>query len=195
MVVFLALFGVVEALGVPVLTSEQPLPAEGGVAAAALGVGLLLVDVLLPVPSSVVMVGHGALFGVLTGTALSLLGSVGAAALGFALGRRGGPLLARLVTPGERARADALLARWGGMAIVATRPIPLLAETVAILAGTSPMTWPRLLGAAAAGSLPPALAYAMTGASAAALGDGFLMFGLVMLVTGGFWLAAWRAAR
>ncbi len=35
-----------------------------GVVAALVGVGLLVADVVLPVPSSVVMLAHGALFGV-----------------------------------------------------------------------------------------------------------------------------------
>jgi len=90
---FLVLFFIVEALGVPLLADPTPWLKRGGVLAAALGVGLLIADVLLPVPSSLVMVAHGALFGVALGTLLSLLGSVGAALFGFAIGRRGGKLL------------------------------------------------------------------------------------------------------
>jgi hypothetical protein len=51
--------------------------------------------------------------------------------------------LERLVTAEERARANRLLERWGTLAIVVTRPIPLLAETVAIMAGASPLGWGR----------------------------------------------------
>lgn len=192
LVVFLALFGVVEALGVPLLTDPAPWMRHAGASAAAVGVGLLVVDVALPVPSSFVMVAHGALFGVLPGALLSLAGSVGAAAVAFAIGRRGGPLLARLVPAEERARADALLDRWGGLAIIVTRPVPLLAETVAILAGASPLGWRRVLGAATLGSIPPALLYAVTGASAARLDSSLLVFGLVLLVAGGFWLLGRR---
>src|SRR5437763_10869108 len=133
MAFFLILFFVVEFLGIPLLTDPTPWMQHGGVLAASLGVGLLIADVLLPVPSSLVMVAHGALFGVVIGTLLSLLGSVGAALFGFAIGRRGGRLLTRVVSPEERARADYLLGRWGSLAIVVTRPIPVLAETVAIM--------------------------------------------------------------
>src|SRR6185295_10271489 len=111
LVFFLLLFLVVEALGVPLLTDPTPWMKHGGVLAAVLGVGLLIADVLLPVPSSLVMVAHGALFGVVVGTFLSLLGSVGAALFGFAIGRRGGRFLARVVSPEERTRADYLLGR------------------------------------------------------------------------------------
>src|SRR5215210_9077073 len=90
---FLGLFFLVEALGIPLLVDPTPWLNRGGVLAASLGVGLLIADVLLPVPSSLVMVAHGALFGVLVGTLLSLLGSMGAAMFGFWLGRRGGSLM------------------------------------------------------------------------------------------------------
>ncbi len=185
---FLLLFVVVEALGVPLLTDPTPWLSHGGALAAAVGVGLLVADVLLPVPSSLVMVAHGALFGVWVGTLLSLAGSVGAALFGFAIGRRGGGLMERLVSPAERERADGLLRRWGALAIIVTRPVPLLAETVAIMAGTSSLGWGRVTLAALAGSLPPALLYAVTGASVANLQHTTLVFGLVVLIAGAFLL-------
>jgi uncharacterized membrane protein YdjX (TVP38/TMEM64 family) len=185
---FLILFFIVEALGVPLLSDPTPWMKHGGVLAAALGVGLLIADVLLPVPSSLVMVAHGALFGVVIGTLLSLIGSVGAALFGFAIGRRGGSLLERVVTPAERARADYLLTRWGALAIIVTRPVPLLAETVAIMAGASPMSWTSVVLSSLAGSVPPALLYALTGAAVANFQSTALMFGVVMMVAGLFWV-------
>lgn len=187
MVLFLVLFGIAEWLQVPLLTDPGPLLAEGGWIAAAVGVGLLVVDVALPVPSSLVMIAHGALFGVVGGTLLSLLGSLGAALFGFWIGRRGGLLFARLVPEDERRRADALLQEWGDLAIVVTRPVPILAETVAILAGASPMSPGRMTLATLAGSLPAALLYALTGATARGLDNTVLVFSLVLLVAGLFW--------
>jgi membrane protein DedA with SNARE-associated domain len=98
----------------------------------------------------------------------------------------------RLVTPLERERADLLLKRWGTLAIIVTRPVPLLAETVAIMAGASPMGWGRTALAALAGSLPPALLYALTGASAGKFQNTALMFVFVLLVTGFFWMVGRR---
>ena len=185
---FLGLFFLVEALGVPLLVEPTPWLNRGGVAAATLGVGLLIADVLLPVPSSLIMVAHGALFGVVGGTLLSLVGSLGAAMFGFWLGRRGGRLLERLVTLEERERADYLLKRWGALAIIVTRPVPLLAETIAIMAGTSPMNWGRAALAALIGSLPPALLYALTGAAVANFQSAALMFVFVLIIAGFFWM-------
>jgi len=190
---FLALFGIVEALDVPFLTDPGPwLSGSGRWGAAAIGVGLLIADVFLPVPASLIMVAHGALFGIVGGTLLSLFGGLAASAVGFAVGRRGGPALHRWVPEDERRRADALLRKWGDLAVVVTRPVPILAESVAILAGTSPLGWRRFLVASAAGLLPVSLLYALTGATAAHLDSAFLMFGLVMLVAALVWLGGRR---
>jgi uncharacterized membrane protein YdjX (TVP38/TMEM64 family) len=190
---FLALFAIVEGAGVPLLTDPSAWLGQGGVTAAAIGAGLLLADVFLPVPSSVVMIAHGALFGVVAGTLLSLAGSLGAAALGFLVGRRSARLLERLVSPAEKSRADELLRRHGSLAVVVSRPIPMLAEAVAILAGASPLGWGKMLAASLAGSLPACLLYALTGATSRNFGSGFLMFGLVLVVAAALWALGRRS--
>lgn len=181
------LYLAIESMGVPLLSDPSPWMSAGGAGAAALGFALLVGDVFLPVPSSFLMVAHGALFGVALGALLSLAGSVGAALVGFAIGRAGGPLLMRLVEPEERARAESLLRRWGVVAVALSRPVPLVAETVAIIAGASSLRWGPVAAAALIGSLPPALLYAMTGAHAAGFGQAALVFVLVLVLTGVLW--------
>jgi uncharacterized membrane protein YdjX (TVP38/TMEM64 family) len=192
---FLAAFAVATAFHISFL--EDPtgwMQGKGGILAAVAGVTLLIADVFLPVPSSLVMIAHGALFGVGPGTALSLLGSVGATLFGFWVGRRGGPALERLVTHEEKVRADRLLARYGALAILVTRPLPLMAETTAILAGASPMGWGKAALAGFLGSVPMAVIYALTGKLSHSIGNDFLMFGVVILVAAIFWFAGKKAA-
>lgn len=160
----LALFAAAELLGITLLTDPASWLEQRETLAALLSLALLLVDVVAPVASSAIMTANGALFGVVGGTLLSLAGSVGAAAIAFALGRRGSGVLDRVAPRAERARADAFLARWGALAVLVSRPVPIAAETLALLAGASPLPWRRFLPAAALGSLPPALIYAATGA-------------------------------
>lgn len=197
---FLALFGLIEALGVPLLSEGSWLDAdgnlmvpEGGLEIALIGVALLVVDVLLPVPSSLVMMAHGAIFGAWVGMALSLVGSTLAGAVAFWLGRRGGPLLHRLVTPEEQARADAMLRRYGLVALIVTRPLPMIAETLAIFAGTSSLKPGPAILAMALGAIPASALYAITGATAARLDNMLLMLGLVTVIAVGFWWLAHRA--
>ncbi len=181
--ILLLTFAAVTLGGVP-LFDEETLPMRAARPFAAIaGVLLLIADVLLPVPSSPIMVANGALFGVAGGTLLSLTGSVGAALAGFAIGRAGNDMIRRFVTPREHERAGALLRRWGVLVIAISRPIPIVAETVAILAGGSPMKWSQALLAATAGSLAPAAIYAWAGASAQTAGTQSMIFVAVLLMT------------
>lgn len=188
----LLMFFAASAAGFAILENPAPLQQDGGVVAAVAGFLLLVGDVFLPIPASLVMIVNGALFGIAGGAALSLAGSVAATLTGFALGRAGTPAIRRLVTPIEHERASALLARWGLVAVAVTRPIPILAETVAILAGSSTLGWRRTTIAATAGSIVPALAYAWAGAHAASTGDQVLIFAGVLGVTGVLWLVSRR---
>jgi len=176
----LVMFFAATAAGLAIDVSH--LPREAGVAAGITGVLLLIVDAALPVPSSLVMIAHGQLFGVATGALLSLVGSVGSALAAFAIGRAGTRRIRRIVLPEEHDRASALLARWGVAAVAISRPIPILAETVAFLAGSSRLTWMQTALAAAAGSILPAVLYAWAGAHARTANYG-LIFGGVLLVT------------
>ncbi len=165
----LAMFGLAQALGIPLLTDESPDLGGAGAGAAVLSFGLLVGDVVLPVPSSGVMTVNGALFGPAGGALLSWVASTTAACVAWAIGRRGGPLLVRVGARPGRERAAAALDRRGLVAVAVSRPVPILAETVAVLAGASGMPFRRFAIAAIVGALPPAVAYALAGAAAASL--------------------------
>jgi uncharacterized membrane protein YdjX (TVP38/TMEM64 family) len=185
---FLTSYLLIEAFDVGFLTDPRSSIRGVGWAGAVLGVLLLVADQFLPIPSSLVMLSLGSLYGAPAGIALALTGRVGMAAAGFAVGRFGGPLLGRLVSERERARADALLLRWGALAVLVSRPVPLLAETVAIVAGASPLAWSRALFAAALGSLPEAVAYSIAGSIAPSVENAGLIWGSFLLIAAAFWL-------
>jgi uncharacterized membrane protein YdjX (TVP38/TMEM64 family) len=185
---FLTTYLLVEALHVPLLTDPRPSLRDAGWAGAALGVFLLVADQFLPIPSSLVMVALGALYGAPAAIVLALAGRMGMMAAGFAVGRAGGPLLERAVSVDEWARADALLRRWGALAVLASRPLPLLAETVAIAAGASSLRWSRAILAAALGSLPEAVAYSLAGSIAPTFENTGVIWGSFLVIACGFWL-------
>lgn len=193
-VVSVAGFAVVEMLHVPVLSDPSTvLDGRRAMVAAALGAALLVTDVVAPVPSSLVMVAHGALFGAGLGTALSLTGRIGATAAGAALGRAG----RRRADPDEsqRRRAEELVGRWGPVAVVLSRPVPVLAETVSVVAGAAHMPWPRLLGAAALGALPEAILYGLAGSMAASFGSASLVFVAIVPLALVTWVVLARLDR
>jgi uncharacterized membrane protein YdjX (TVP38/TMEM64 family) len=186
----LVMFFAASSAGIALLNDPATVMRDARPLAAIAGVLLLIGDVVLPVPSSLVMVAHGALFGTLTGTLLSLMGSVASALTAFAIGRAGDGAIRRFVKEREHERAGELLARWGIVAIAVTRPVPILAETVAILAGSSPLTWRQTALAAAAGSIVPAAVYAWAGASARDGVSHALIFGGVLAITAVLFLGA-----
>lgn len=190
--ILLLSFAAVTISGVPLLDDPSPVMRAARPIAAVAGVVLLIADVLLPVPSSPIMVANGALFGMAGGTLLSLVGCVGAALAGFAIGRAGNDLIRRFVTPREHERAGALLQRWGVFAIAISRPIPIVAETVSILAGGSPITWTQVLLASTAGSVVPAAVYAWAGASAQTPGMQTAIFAGVIAIASLLFLAGRR---
>lgn len=181
-------FGLVEWIDPPFLAEGFWTSGEVAPWAAAVGIGLLLADVLLPVPSSVVMIFLGALLGLPAGAGLSWLATTGSAVLAFAMGRR----------MGRGARAPEVVERrlrsHGVLVIALTRPLPVLAETTAVAAGmVRSMTWRRMLLGALAGTLPPAVLFAAAGASAHG-SYGMLLIGACVLLDGVVWFAE-RAHR
>lgn len=193
--VFATTFLVAEALHTTLVDDPRTALAAQGPWAVALGCGLLVVDALLPIPASLVMISLGALFGPVAGTALSLAGRFGMAVLGLAIGRAGGRLVARATYERERVRAEELIDRWGALAIVLSRPVPIVAETVTIMAGAAGLAWRRALLAAFAGSIPEAVAYSLTGAFAARFENAALIWLAFLAIAGGFRLAEERQRR
>jgi uncharacterized membrane protein YdjX (TVP38/TMEM64 family) len=186
--VTIVVFVLVDHMHVNILVmAELWLTPDSKVAAAFVTVGMLVGDAILPVPSSILMTLNGRLFGVTGGAALSLVGALGGALAGFAIGRAGDAHVRRFVGAGEYGRAAAVLDRWGMLAVCATRPIPVLAETVAILAGASPLGWLKMTIASVAGAVPATVVYAVTGAGRiGSLGEAFV-FGGVAFCAGALW--------
>ncbi|MBW3614376.1 MAG: VTT domain-containing protein [Actinobacteria bacterium] len=178
-------FLAVSAAEVPVLGDPSSVVDHRGVAAAVIGVCLLVADVVLPVPSSLVMVAHGALFGTVGGALLSLTGRIGAAAAGALIGRGAHRWV---IDDDNQVRGAEALRRWGPIALVVSRPIPVLAESVAVAAGAAGMPWPTLLLAATLGALPEAVLYALAGAVAASFNNVSLVFAFVTAVSVVAWL-------
>lgn len=149
-------------------------------AAAPLIAVLLAADLVLPVPSSLVMTASGSLLGVVAGTAASFAGAMAGALLGFGLCRRFGQRAFRgLVGAEEHGRVSAFLMRYGSWAILLSRSVPMLTEIISCVAGLGTMSAVRFCALAAAGTLPLCLVYAVIGAAA---GDGSLHPGWALLL-------------
>ena len=114
-------------------------------------IGLLAADLLLPVPSSVVITFSGKMLGFWGGMAASWCGMTVGAIVAFGLARAfGRPMAQRFATADEMERVDAMAVRVGVLVLVLARPIPILAEASVLLMGTTRLAWLSNLGIAAA---------------------------------------------
>lgn len=157
-------------------------------AAAALIVGALTLDVVLPVPNGVTNTLAGAAFGFAIGTLVIWLGLMGGSIAGYALGRWAArPLAARLLGADDLERARRLAERAGPVALIVSRPVPILCEATPIAAGIVGLEFGRFLFAVALGNLGVGVVYAAIGAAAVArTSTELLMLGAI-----GVPLAAW----
>jgi uncharacterized membrane protein YdjX (TVP38/TMEM64 family) len=187
--VLLTAYLAVEAAHVEPLSDPRDSLESAGIEKALVALGLLVADALVPVASSVVMISLGALYGAPLGIALAWAGRFAMALAGFAIGRRAGGLMERVLGPREYARANDLVARRGAFAIVVSRPLPLVAETVTIVAGASGMPWRRAVVASAIGSLPEAVVYGVAGSASVRFDEGAVVWVVMLLVASLFWFA------
>jgi len=126
--------------------------------------GLLAIDVFLPVPSSIVSTFAASQLGFWLGTAVSWVGMTFGAVLAFALARVFGRRLALWLSGEEDlAWTDVLSRRFGPMVLVLARPVPVFAEASVLVMGTTALPWRRLLIAVGLSNLGIAAAYAALG--------------------------------
>ncbi|MGD1978564.1 MAG: VTT domain-containing protein [Akkermansiaceae bacterium] len=131
----------------------------------AAGLGLLIIDLFLPILGTVVMSALGLVYGWFWGGLLSGLGATGAGLLAYGLCRKAGRSAARWVTGDEGlAEGEKLFqGEAGGWLVAFSRWMPILPEVVACLAGLSKMPFKRFLAALCAGCFPMGFVFASIG--------------------------------
>jgi len=130
----------------------------------AMGVGLIVGDLVLPIPATAVMAAMGILYGPVGGGVLSGAASFLAGAIAFVATRRFGRGLAlKLAGAEELARSERFFARAGGYAVALSRGLPVLPEVTSCLAGLSRMRRRVFYPALALGSFATGFAYAWLG--------------------------------
>jgi uncharacterized membrane protein YdjX (TVP38/TMEM64 family) len=168
-------------LGVRIEGLVESWMARAGTGGAIAVVTLLAADLFLPVPSSLIMVLSGAAFGVLWGSVFSLVGSIGGEWLGFELVRRyGRRASSKMVGDDELERLSRVFARHGAAVVVVTRALPVVMETMSVVAGLSKMDRTTFLIASLLGTAPIVVVYAYAGAVSRETGS--LVPALIMLI-------------
>ncbi|MFO7897594.1 MAG: VTT domain-containing protein [Planctomycetota bacterium] len=130
----------------------------------AIAVGLLISDLVLPVPATGVMAALGAVYGLVPGAAVGAVGSALAGLLGYGLARLAGRRGIRYIASADEVeRFRSMFDRWGGAAVIVSRVLPILPEVMCVLAGLARMSFARFVTALLLGTIPVALLFAALG--------------------------------
>ena len=154
---------------------------------------LLALDVVLPVPSSLISAGAGAILGFWLATTVVWIGMTVGCVVAYVVGASGAGAARRFVGHNHLDRAAALARRHGLWALVVCRPIPVAAEASVVFAGLMRTPMASVLAMTALSNVGIAAAYAAVGAYAMQVNSFGLVFGgaislpaVVLLVTRGF---------
>jgi uncharacterized membrane protein YdjX (TVP38/TMEM64 family) len=137
---------------------------EWGSAGWIAGVLLIVADILLPIPATVVMSALGLAYGWFWGGLAASLGTFLAGMFGYGLCRMWGRGVAHWIAGTEGlATAERLFARHGSWLVAFSRWMPVLPEAIASMAGLVRMPLRKYCLSLTAGALPVGFAFAAVG--------------------------------
>jgi len=130
------------------------------------GMTLLVLDLFLPIPGTVVMAGLGYVYGAWLGGLVAAVGSVLSGLLAYGLCRAlGRGVAVKVAGEEELAKAERVFLNAGGWIVALSRWLPMLPEVIACVAGVVRMPLMRFLVALACGSIPLGFAFAFIGST------------------------------
>jgi uncharacterized membrane protein YdjX (TVP38/TMEM64 family) len=132
----------------------------------ALGIVLIWVDLVLPIPQTAVIAALGIIYGTLVGGLLGSLALITSGLLGYCLMLTSARRLAqRFAGPRSLHKMESYFDRGGAWAIVLTRSLPYsVPEAMVFLAGLAGMPMRKFTAALTIGSVPTAFVFAAIGA-------------------------------
>jgi uncharacterized membrane protein YdjX (TVP38/TMEM64 family) len=145
---------------------------------------VLVSDIVLPVPSSIVMYLNGLFLGAFSGFSLSMASVICSALIGYFIGR--GSSAALRSKPDQV--SDNILRKYGYLAILITRGIPVLSESVCVVCGYNRYDLKRYMLWNFLGYVPVCAIYAYAGSVSASKEQFLLSFGASVLISGVLWL-------
>jgi uncharacterized membrane protein YdjX (TVP38/TMEM64 family) len=130
-----------------------------------LGILLLLVDLLLPIPGTIVMSALGVVYGFWIGGLIATIGSMLAGILGYGVGRFFDEKFAkRWLGEKDFEKGRSLFDKSGAWVVAVSRALPILPEVIACMAGLLRMPFGKFVIALACGSIPMGFLFAWIGA-------------------------------
>lgn len=116
-------------------------------------------DIVLPVPSSIVMHINGMVLGTFWGGLLSLISVMISSVIGYYLGRS----TQWMTKSKNNAKENAFLNKYGVFAIIMSRGIPILSESIVLICGYNRFKFKHFVGYSLLGYVPICWLYAYFG--------------------------------
>jgi len=139
--------------------------------------GLLSIDILVPIPSSVVSTAGGYFLGFILGTLISFSGMTISCLIGYFLGTKfGNPLSKKLVGSNELSKLEKLQNKYGNWIIIISRAVPVLADASILVAGIGRMPLNRFILLISLSNLGISIVYAAIGAYSSYINSFLLAF-------------------
>ena len=123
-------------------------------------IGLIVADVFVPIPTTIVITAMGQRYGPVLGAGIGIIGSFSAGLVAYGLTRMLGPRLAKWLLADELASLEKLFDRNGTFAVACSRWLPLLPEAISCMAGLARMPFGKYCAALLCGTVPMCFAYA-----------------------------------
>lgn len=132
----------------------------------AVGIALIWVDLVLPIPQTTVIAALGMIYGTVLGGLLGSAALMTSGLLGYGLMFTGARrLVRRFARPQSLRKMQGVFDRSGAWAIVLTRSLPFsVPEVMVFLAGVAGMPMKKFIAAMTLGSVPAAFVFAAIGA-------------------------------
>ena len=129
-----------------------------------IGILLLIADLLLPVPSTIVMSALGAVYGFWLGGLLASAGSMLTGSLGYGIGRFfNEQRAAKWLGPQDFEKGKNLFQTGGAWIVAVSRAIPILPEVISCMAGLLRMPFRKFLLALGCGCIPMGFLFSWIG--------------------------------
>ncbi len=130
------------------------------------GMLMLVADLVLPLPGTVIMSALGFIYGPLLGGLIASAGAMLAGLTGYGIGRFcPEPFARRWMGENDYRKGRALFEKNGGWVVAASRALPILSEVISCTAGLMRMPFSSFLPALASGALPVGFLFAAVGAA------------------------------
>jgi len=152
---------------------------------------VLLSDIFLPVPSSIVMYTNGYALGTMGGALLSWVSVMTGAIIAYYTGR----YISSGLKSEQDEKAATLLNKYGAMAIIITRGVPVLSESVCFVCGYNRISFKNYFFLNAIGYIPVCLIYSVCGRAGYEKNMLLVSFGCSLAVSALFWFAGKKYLR